>query len=584
MKFNSLVLIACITALMAIGGTASAVCDDTDNNNTEATAVPVWSYNTMVSGVVCPDDPYDYYVMEVPSTLFFSGDIIFSSSQVGTVIRMYKGDTGERIIDDVFTNEATKQFNLHIFLTDEPWGIYYVRIFHWSNADYDHDYSLVFNLAGLVSPEANEPAPGLTKTFLNPCPWPNPSGTSRNANFSSFQGPSGPISRTNSVEMSKLYTDFTKPMKYEGLVVGPGSEIFFVDNNTNGFYRYKFPQRSYDPKIPGASSRPPCFDNRGKLCVIEWSQFGTVNLVCYNKFGGDKAWSAGLPTGSHYAVAAAGEQIYTKVDGPQHSLQVWDKDGNKICDLPFDSAVGGVAEDLRYKKFFVQTRKALYKFDFNGTEEWVYEGLPVRVPDTPDPWETVGPIAEYYGRVFAAPALGDPWAVFNPWGSVYKSGDGDFFLNPMSGGDSLTAVAHGSDGRFYIVTSGELFDTIRCYKYWRSHCWTVTVPHQKVYDIILDNQNRVYICFSNSSPGETPGYGWKCLDPVDGHAIVSVMDIGEPEELAESKLGAELAIGSDGQLIMLMNGGYLAVFETPTMQKGYIEMGEDKKEKFESLR
>ena len=583
MKLNNLVLIACIVAFMFVGGAASAtVCDTTDDNNTEGTATPI-GFTQTVAGTVCPDDPFDFYVIQIPDGSTLSGQMTFSSPQESTVIRIYHSVSGARIVDDVFTNDVTKQYVFTVNPGDIPSGTYYMRLFFWSNAAYDHDYTVEMNLEDGSSLNLIEIDPDIAKKLLSKCPWPNPSGTARKANRSSFQGPFGLIKRAHSVKMGTLYTNFTEPAKYEGLVVGPESEIIFMNNSTNDLHRYKFTGSRQMPDFSSASSRPPCFDNMGRLCVIEWGQYLGAVLVYYKKFKNDELWRAGLPMGSDYAVVAAGQQIYTKVGGTAHSLQVWNKDGDKICDLPFDSPIGGVAEDLGHKKFFVQTRKALHKFDFNGNQEWAYEDLALTLSDSPEAWEASGPIVDYAGNVWATGSYTGPWAVLKPDGTVYKSGGNDPFLSPIPVESSITRVAFSSDGRFFELASGGFMDTVTCYEDWDQKVWSATIYGAKVYDMILDSQNRIYICFLDYGSSDTAKYGWKCLDPVNGNVILSVMDIAEPAELLESKHGAELAIGSDRQLVMLMGGGYLTVFETDTLKAEYIKMSSDKTMELEEL-
>ena len=57
-----------------------------------------------------------------------------------------------------------------------------------------------------------------------------------------------------------------------------------------------------------------------------------------------------------------------------------------------------------------------------------------------------------------------------------------------------------------------------------------------------------------------------------GNVLLAYMDIGEPVELEESRIGAELAIGSDRQLVMLLKAGYIAVFEIEKLKLEHIEV------------
>ena len=89
------------------------------------------------------DDPFDFYVMEVPDGTALSGEVTFSSPQESTVIRIYNSETGDRIVNDVFTNETTKEFVFAINPGSLPSGTYYIRLFFWSVAAYDHEYTLM---------------------------------------------------------------------------------------------------------------------------------------------------------------------------------------------------------------------------------------------------------------------------------------------------------------------------------------------------------------------------------------------------------------------------------------------------------
>jgi len=89
--------ITCITLLFMLGGIAWGQCDPSDGNNDAAHAQSI-GLNETVSDWVCPDDPFDFYVAEIPEGAEISGTITFSSPQVSTVLRLENTGTGERII------------------------------------------------------------------------------------------------------------------------------------------------------------------------------------------------------------------------------------------------------------------------------------------------------------------------------------------------------------------------------------------------------------------------------------------------------------------------------------------------------
>ena len=141
------------------GGIASGQCLAGDGNDTAADAQPI-GLETAVSEWVCPDDPYDYYYFEIPEGADVAGDITLESPQVATVLRVADDDTAERIIDDWSTDETRTSFTFPIGSGVLAPGRYLIRVFFWSSAAYDHQYTLTLNLpitwTGDCIPDGNE--------------------------------------------------------------------------------------------------------------------------------------------------------------------------------------------------------------------------------------------------------------------------------------------------------------------------------------------------------------------------------------------------------------------------------------------
>lgn len=144
--------------ILSIGSFASGQCIS-DGNDTEADATPI-GYIETVSDWVCTTDVFDYYTLDIPQGASVSGDITFSSPQRSTVLRVWHADSGTRIVNDIFTNDTTHDFTVPISLNNAPGGTYYARVFYWSEAAFDHEYTLTLNLTiGGVSqcePDVNE--------------------------------------------------------------------------------------------------------------------------------------------------------------------------------------------------------------------------------------------------------------------------------------------------------------------------------------------------------------------------------------------------------------------------------------------
>ena len=113
MQFKVRMFILCLVLLLLPGGLAYAQCDASDANN-DADHAQLIGLTEIVDGVVCPDDPFDFYSFEIPEGAVNSGTISLSSPQVSTVLRLENPDTGERIINDWSTNDTRDSFIFEI--------------------------------------------------------------------------------------------------------------------------------------------------------------------------------------------------------------------------------------------------------------------------------------------------------------------------------------------------------------------------------------------------------------------------------------------------------------------------------------
>jgi hypothetical protein len=211
--FVLLCLISMMNAAAASQGTAQP-----EGNETAATATPV-EYASTVSNAVGPDDQFDYYVFKVPDGAILGGYVRLSSPVKGTVIKitgpdgqLYQANTTDNTLPVVFT----------IPVRPVTAGNYYARIGFWSAEAYDHSYTLTFDIIDYNQVKATG------------APWPLDRGSVTNSGRSLFEGPSGNLISTKSLELITLSEDIQK-FQYElkgdefhSLRVGPGGWIYFT--------------------------------------------------------------------------------------------------------------------------------------------------------------------------------------------------------------------------------------------------------------------------------------------------------------------------------------------------------------------
>jgi len=151
-RFKCTFLLFCLVLMLITGGSASGQCTALDDNN-DADHAQAIALDGTVSDWVCPDDPFDFYVAEIPEGGEASGRIIFSSPQVSTVLRVEHEATGARVVPDWSTNDERLEFTIPIPAGAIPSGRYIIRVSHWSDAAYDHEYTLTLDLTVTGGPE-----------------------------------------------------------------------------------------------------------------------------------------------------------------------------------------------------------------------------------------------------------------------------------------------------------------------------------------------------------------------------------------------------------------------------------------------
>ena len=197
MKLKVLPFLLCLTLLLVAGGTALGQCDPDDGNNNRKNATPL-GYTARVSGVVCPDDPFDFYVLRIAEGDSVSGSISFSSYQASTVLNIGRAESGKMFVEGKATTEDNLQFTIDVPQGKLPPGTYYARVSFESGADYDHEYTLSIGLTNItrVQPDGKfmvdkspEFKPGQMSALLRGQPWPMYRGDARRTGRSNFQGP-----------------------------------------------------------------------------------------------------------------------------------------------------------------------------------------------------------------------------------------------------------------------------------------------------------------------------------------------------------------------------------------------------------
>ena len=97
MNIKYVLLTLVLLILLVPGSIAYGQCDPSDGNNDADHAQPI-GYQEVVDGVVCPDDPFDFYTFDVPVDKVISGVIILNALREGATLRI-EGVVSGRIFD-----------------------------------------------------------------------------------------------------------------------------------------------------------------------------------------------------------------------------------------------------------------------------------------------------------------------------------------------------------------------------------------------------------------------------------------------------------------------------------------------------
>ena len=383
---NSLI-IPVLLALMLIGSPLHGQCID-DGNNTESDAVPI-GYSETVSGVVCPDDPFDFYMLEIPADSDVSGSIMFSSPERSTVLRVEHSNTGTRIINDRFTNEQVHEFTVNVPQGGIPAGTYYARVFFWSEAAFDHEYTLTLDLTVTPSGEGEGPGaeiPTVTVESMIPemvfdgakelkllPPWPSRRCGAANRAQSIFNGPAGNAGKIDEYDLlADLGTGDISDGHFEDLIVGSDSKIYFIDWNLNRLIAYDASGGFLWEQNIGAESEHCCLDGGGNVYAINENQ---TRLLCMDPDGND-LWSANIPQSTtSSSLWAIGRRIYTSTQTDEGvMLYAWETNGDLswFSDPLEDDEIWAVNEDP-HGFVYVQTSLAFFQYDWQGDRKWGFD-------------------------------------------------------------------------------------------------------------------------------------------------------------------------------------------------------------------
>jgi hypothetical protein len=154
MRFKSLLLILALSILLIPGGIAQGECDRSDGNNDQDHAQPI-GLQEVVEGVVCPEDPFDFYTFDVFEGDAVSGIITLDAEREGATLRI-EGDVAGRIFDG---SASDYPYDIEAVLTSDELvpDTYYVRVYHWQVFAVDHEYTLTMDLTlSGCFPDGNE--------------------------------------------------------------------------------------------------------------------------------------------------------------------------------------------------------------------------------------------------------------------------------------------------------------------------------------------------------------------------------------------------------------------------------------------
>jgi hypothetical protein len=594
-----LISILLFILLLGIGNTASADCDPNDGNNTAADAAPL-SLTQPVTGTVCPDDPFDFYTFTISQGGDFSGQVSFSSLQASTVLRLFNEQTNEKIIDDLSTNDTTKQYSINISPGELSPGTYIIRIFFWSAAAYDHDYTLTASLDG-EEPGEGGVSLGLyegpeLQVFISPhavskSPWSSKDANALNIGRSRLSGPTGTFTKTDFWIIDPSFNDADPSFWYRDLRVGQGNRLFYAygieamtgtsapaqdtTSVTMGSQYQIAPEIAIHPDYSGKAGI--CLDYSGKLYLIEYHGGPSTyeaSLVCFDNSMSKELWRKSLPDSwSERRLLGAGEYVYTyhsRIDDT-HIIQVRDSNGDLMRSINVSSEPVAIAEDAQYRKVYIQDGERLHKYNYEGEKEWgalVFE-KPVPFPLTPH--VKFGPTVGYDSKVWVSDAYTEQWVVFDREGSRYKEWNRHPNPQQMQPGfkdrdDERIAMALSTDGKLVTAIGGNMYGTVICMNDWDQELWKTEFDITNILDMVMDSKNRIYLCISEFDKTEQKFFCYLVvLNIADGSVTYKIPVTGFTGGSGRIRVvSAELAIGEDNSLIMLQQAGCVAIFSSET--------------------
>ncbi len=568
--YRAFIFTLCLASMLLPGGIAMADCVN-DGNNDATTAVAVGLQET-VSDVVCPDDQYDYYKLTVTDGDNISGLIKVSSTVNGTEFKLNGANSGQIFVFS--STDASKDYTQQVATGQLQDDTYYLRVTFYSSYANEHPYTLTVDLEEEEETGPTIPIyPGnLFYALKYSSPWPSERGFSGNTGRTGFDGPAGLSTLVKSYTMGEVISDPVQEKRYRGLRVGPDNKICYMDSSNEYIFQFPLDGVVGQEEFEGGSETPPCFDNTGNFYFIApGSGDSASELVSYDSTWVTERWRKNMPPSNERGILIAGERVYTFSEyANAHCLQVWARDGKKLYNITFPDKVLSAAEDNANDYFYAQTVDTVYKYDYTGAKLWETQPFPEHESEYGlEPEVRLGPIVCPDGRLWVRDADTPTWVVLESDGTKYKEKeDISSVLPPGLEGPSYytVAVALDSKGRFYEVTRDSgmaLMSTLSCYDDYDQQVWTKSLVDFGITDMVLDAKNRIYICYDYYDPSsQTYSYMWQIRNSTDGSTIHAQVIADIPKDLIRTHgIGAELAIGEDGYLVFLHNGGFIAAYK-----------------------
>jgi hypothetical protein len=570
-------LFLCLCFIFSIEPIAWADCVP-DGNNSSVDADTI-STSTMVTGVVCPDDPYDYYTFDVVGTADLSGNITLEASETGTTFRI-TGPGG--VLYEGNSTDTDHTLTAEIYGGDLPEGTYYLRVAFYSSYPFEHNYTLTTNLIGATHPAPPTPAPFAATSgpivapigpamLLVASPWPTPEGGADNANRSSFNGPGAASLATGSYNiLSDVGLGAARDGRFTGLVTGPGGMIYVFDNDADRIIAYKAGSGSQWQKQTNGMG--PCLDSLGHVLFVNpGGQLESLNP------DGSSRWTAAIPHAGSGYVCTVGSKIYVLsiASVSQSYLTAFNLAGTEAWDAgPYDAILSDVAEDASGNVIIRSSTFGLIFKGSDGATVWSMTFAGGLGSVIPSPLQDIGPVAGKDGRVW----LTTPTAIFaiggasGGWTDTYHvmSTDGlEYKTVSVTAGVIPMYVCYGNDNMFYVLDKS---GTLTCYSDWSDAQWTLPMEAgTTVRDMIIGGNNNIYLLATVPTMGTTAGYQYHLLTvDANTHSIVGNRDLGVPASSVSAP--GELAIGEGGNIIMLNSEGYLEVIAAVTSAPAAVHL------------